>query len=208
MNFDDLSRRWQQQATAVSSAPTAAAELQTLLAGPDHSPVAQMRRNAWTDLLGGLLIGGPITGAALAFGWLPSPWLTAAVLLVAGASGYYYFRKLRLLRALAGPSDPNAALRGQAARTLGELRRLVNTYYRLNLLLGLVVIGLTLWGVAGHVQAIGPALASGRFWLWLGGTALVSVVLTHFLLRWHLHHSYGRHLIRLETVLRELADEA
>ena len=203
MNFDDLSARWQQQTPALVAPPSPEA-LRALLSGPSGTPVGQMRRNVWAEVIGSLLFGLLVLAGVRA---IDSNFLNRLVLallpLYAGVA-YYYFRTFRVLSQLRGGTG---ALNSHVAGQLRHLRQLLRLYYWATLLPTLVVLGLMGLGVR-HVLPSVPAAQTTCFLSTVVVSALIGVGLVHWLTRHHLQYAYGQHLDRLEAVLRELGDEA
>lgn len=202
MNFDDLSARWQQQASPAAPFP-GPDSLNSLLTS--QGPVAKMRRNAWADI-GASLLAGLLVLAGLRLFHSPYLGVLLALLLpLYGGLAYCYVRTLRVLHALRHASSAPAA---HIARQLMQLRQLVRLYYASTMLAALVVVGLAGYAAIGWVLPALPAASTGRFLTWLILTVLISVLLTHWITRRYLRHAYGQHLDHLESVLHELREEA
>ncbi|RYU76700.1 hypothetical protein [Hymenobacter persicinus] len=204
MDLHDFRRQWQQQPTPAGCAADEAA-LRALLTESPTSPVTRMLRNARHEIIWTIITVG-LTLAGLLFVGLP--WIRPlGVLLLTSAvlMGYYYYHKLRALSRLGTTDGP---LRGQVARQLRTLRRLLRLYYRLTMATLVVMGSFLLFSAYTHLPHLfrGDARTLWQQSLWLALTALVTGLLVHWLTRYHLQHQYGRHLDRLEGVLRELEE--
>ena len=204
MDFDQLSRRWQQQLSPPAPQPGPDG-LRAQLASRPHAPIAQMRRNVWREI-GSTLLGGALLLAGLRLAHAPHLGLLLTLLLpLYGGIAYCYFRTLQVLRRLGEAAA--SALAGYMARQLGQLRQLVRLYHGATMLVALVVLGLAGYAAVRWVLPVVPAPATTRFLVWFVATALVSYGATHWISRYHLQNFYGQHLDRLEAVLHELRDE-
>ncbi|MBF9236737.1 hypothetical protein I2I05_04955 [Hymenobacter sp. BT683] len=208
MELDDLRRQWQQPAPAEAPPALDTAALTQLLARGSRNPVSRMRRNVWFEMgfmavcLLGSLVVLPFTTEAFTqalLGWL---------IVLCVFSGFYYRRKLAVLRCL---SDSSGALRDYVARQLASLRRLVQLYYQVTMWSLPVSFGIGLVFIAAKLM---QKLEGQKLLLSMGillGIYIAVGVLTFFGLRWftrlYLQRLYGRHLDRLEASLHELRDE-
>ncbi len=203
MDFDLLSRRWQQQ-TPPPAAPPSPNDLRALLAGRAHTPVAQMRRNVWVEI-GGTLFFGLVLLLVLRRWQAPRLGLLVALLLpFYGGVAYCYFRTLRVLGRL---REATGALASHVAKQLQQVRQLVRLYHWATMLATGVLLSLVGYAAIRYVLPGVPAAGQARFLTWFVLTALVTFGFTYWLSRYHLQNYYGQHLDRLETVLGELRDE-
>lgn len=199
-SFDDLRRRWQQQ----PQAPATPNQWQALLASGSRSPITQMLRHVWTEVIIGTLLTVPLLIGLLHW---PGNWAAGLAGAVAGLSVLsllYYYRQLRLLRRLLHATGP---LRSHAAEHLRQLRGLLRLGHHANLGITVILAALGLYGAAHYVLPALPAAATYSFLLWFGLTVLASLAIVHWLTKYSIRTAYGQHLDRLEAVLRELAPE-
>ncbi|MBC8081697.1 MAG: hypothetical protein H7Z21_00670 [Hymenobacter sp.] len=208
MELDDFRRGWQQSRSPVGlPTPINSAILATMLARGSRSPVAKMRRNVWLEI--GIaaicLVGSVAAAAASSAGYYV--WMAGWLALICVLSGFYFRRKLAALRQL---SDASGNLREHMTRQLVSLRGLIKLYFRFTMWSVPVSLGIALVGMASLMQ---QKLAGQKLLLGLGFLTTVTVglgTLTYFLMRWFtrwwLQRLYGRHLDRLEGLLRELED--
>jgi len=209
MELDDLRRHWQQ--TALPTRPEAldAPALARLLAHGSASPIAKMRRNAWLEI--GMVVGclllclGALGTSRDGYYLIMVGWMAFMCLL----SGFYFHRKLAVLRSL---SDANGAVRTHVRQQLDSLRSLVRLYFRATMwsvpasfFFGLFFIGgRMVQKLAGEKLLLGLGvllLAYGLF-------GVVTYLLTRRFTTWYLQRLYGQHLDRLEGLLRELEEPA
>ena len=205
MELDDLRQRWQQ------AAPTEAPFLQKpafdeQLARQYQSPIAKMRRNAWLEIGVVLVCLAGSIGAAVATN--DSYYLVMAtwIALICLASGFYFRRKLAVLRNLGEAGS--GTVREHIRQQLDSLRSLVRLYYRATLWSVPLSLGIALIAVAIR---LGQPLHGPKAWIGLsilGGFFLVFGAVVFFSTRqltqvW-LQKLYGQHLDRLESSLREL----
>jgi hypothetical protein len=209
MELDDLRASWKQSAPTDGPAVLNEAALARLLARGSGSPVANMRRNAWLEIgfvvvcLAGCIAVATTTHDSyylLAAGWLG---------LICLLSGFYYRRKLAVLRSLGEVSG--RAVREQVGQQLHGLRSLVQLYYRATMWSVPASLTVSLLFVGGRmVQRFAePQLVKGLGLL--GFFYGIMAVLMYYGMRratqWYLQRLYGQHLDRLEASLRELGDE-
>ncbi len=199
--FADLSRRWQQQ--ALSPADTSAT-WRTLLARGSDSPVAQMTRSAWIELIGGSLLTLPVIAVLLHLPGLAGRGLVAAVSVISAFSLWYYYRQLRALGRL---QTVGTAMRAHAAAQLVYLRRLLRLSHNASLTVTAAAGGAMLYGLARHLAPHLPAPTADRLLLTVGLSVIVGLLITHWCIRWHNQRTYGRHLDQLEAILQELDEE-
>ena len=202
MDFDQLSRRWQQQTPPPAAQPGPEA-LRALLASRAHNPVTQMRRNVCVEIGGTLLFGLLLAGLLLVQG-SHLGLLMALLLPFYGGVAFWYFRTLQVLSRLRAATG---ALAGYVAQQLRQLRQLVRFYHWSTMLATLVVLSLAGYVTIWHILPGLPAADKTHFLIWFGLTALITYGFMHWLIRYHLQSYYGQHLNHLEAVLRELNDE-
>lgn len=209
MELDDFRRSWQQSTLAEAPPAFDAAALTKLLVRGSRSPVARMRRNAWLEIgFAGVCLLLSVTALFYireAQGRTLIGWCSCICLL----SGFYFQRKLAVLREL---SDTSGALREHVARQLASLRGLVRLYFRVTMWSVPVSLGI---GLVFTGSQLVQHLTGSRLWTRLGllGAAyLVAGGLAYFTIswftRWYLQRLYGQHLDRLERYLAELDEHA
>ncbi|TGE23209.1 hypothetical protein [Hymenobacter metallicola] len=200
MELHDFRRQWQQQPMPDEPGVGPAA-LHDLLRQPGAGPVVRMQRNARAELLMLVLsLGVSVVGVLYSrVSGLRPFWLL--LLATCLAMGPYYYAKLRILRQLQVGTNP---LRHHVASQLGSLRGLLRLYYRITMLVLVVMIGYLLYWTYEKAPMV---YQSPQRSLWLGLTLLVSALLTHWITKWMLQRLYGRNLDRLEAALHELRDE-
>ncbi|GAB3869692.1 hypothetical protein GCM10028824_17130 [Hymenobacter segetis] len=209
MELDDLRASWKQPAPTDGPAVLNEAALTQLLARASASPVAKMRRNAWLEIgFVGVCLAVCIGVAAStqdSFYLAAVAWLG----LICVLSGFYYRRKLALLRSLGEVAGQ--AVREHMGQQLHSLRSLVQLYYRATMWSVPASLTVSLLFVGGRmVQRFAePKLVTG-----LGLLGVVYGMLGVFIYygmrratQWYLQRLYGQHLDRLEASLRELGDE-
>ena len=199
--FDDLSRSWQQQPLA--SAGTASA-WQNLGANSSRSPIAQMQRHVWTELIFGTLIAVPLIVGLFRMPGSFAQGTAAALTGLSALSLLYYCHQLRLLRQLQRTTDP---VRNHTAGHLRQLRGLLRLGLHANLGLTVALAALLLYGAVHYVLPTLPAATTYRFLLWFGLTVAASLALVHWFTKLHIREAYGQHLDRLEAALQELGTE-
>lgn len=210
MELSELRRGWQQPAPPGEAGALDAAALTRLLAQTSRSPIAKMRRNVWLEIGVVVVCLAGCVGAALltqdGYYLLMTAWLGLICLL----SGFYFWRKLAVLRSLGDAGG--GAVREHMAQQLSSLRRLVQLYYQGTMLsvpisftVGIIFLsGRLVQKLDGHQLLVSLGIL-GAFYCLGGG-------LTYFMMRgftrWYLQRLYGQHLDRLETNLRELEEPA
>ncbi|UYZ65165.1 hypothetical protein [Hymenobacter weizhouensis] len=205
MELDDLRRRWQQSAPSEPILDDKTVRL--LLARRSGSPVAKMRRNVWLEI-----------GIAVAFVLLAASALREVkdghtqamlvwMLIMCLLSGFYFRRKLAVLRSL---NDSAGALREHVARQLSSLRGLVQLYYRATMWSLPITFGIGLFFIGSKLaqELSGQKLLLGlgilvAFYAFVG---LLGYFFMRWFTRWYLQKLYGQHLDRLEALLKELEE--
>ena len=201
MDFNDLSRRWQQQPAAAAPSP---ATLQAHLAHRPPTPLGQLRRNVRLEIGTTLVVG--VLVVLLLYGLRATHLgrLLALLLPLYGGIGYCYYRLVGVLRGL---GTATGAVTGHVARQLGQLRQLLRLYYGTTMLSTLAVLGVLSYLTLVYGLPQVPPTGRAQFLTWLLLTAGVSVGVTHWFCRYHIQNFYGQHLDRLDAVLRELREE-
>jgi hypothetical protein len=185
--------------------------LEAILQRKSQAPVARMRRN----LIGeGILLLVAYTPAILCFllgfdGRLAAiSWL---FVLMAAIFMAYYYRKYQLLKQMQCPTCP---LKANLARQVGALKK----YTRFYLLAGTGMIPLMYFlsyviirsklpnATSALYQRLHPTpwWASPFFWLIL---LIPMTFCIYYLNAWYINRQYGRHIKKLQELLRELDSE-
>lgn len=205
MELDDLRQRWQQTAP-IEAPPLQKPAFDELLARRSRSPIAKLRRNAWLEIgVVALCLVGTIGMAAAtsdSYYVVMATWIALICLL----SGFYFRRKLALLRRLGEAG--NGTVREYMKQQLHSLRGLVRLYYRATMWSVPVSLGIAIIALAvrfeqplhGPKAWIGLSILGG-FFLTFGAALLFSL---RYFTRWWLQRLYGQHLDHLESSLREL----
>lgn len=211
MELDNLRRQWQQSVPAATApAIPDAAELARLLARASATPVAKMRRNAWLEIA--VVVAG-LAGSGIAllvtrdgYYLAMAAWLG----LVCVLSGFYFHRKLAVLRSFDAASS--GAVRAHMQQQLNSLRSLLKLYYQATMwsipascTVGMVALG---WRMAQRLSGEKLLLALGALAV---GYLLVGTLIYFGIRRfttWYLQRLYGQHLDRLTGQLRELDEPA
>lgn len=188
MELDALRRQWQHQPAAAPSET----ELRQLLTGRRGGPVAYLRRQVLTEAVAAALSALGCAAALLYFRVPPLAALLTALALLSLVTGAYYAGKLWVLRRL---GEHTEALHQHVRQQLRSLRQLIRLGYWASMAFAAVWVGLLgYWVQRLHLDA--P--------LWLGLTAAASLLITHYLVRYHLRTTYGPPLDQLARYVQEL----
>ena len=205
MELDDLRRQWQQPDPAASP-PVSPAQLGGLLAQDSDSLVEKMRHSARRELV--FTIGFTVVAAGV-YHWYRQPIVQLQVYLFVPLLGilyYYFYRKLKMLRAMAGAEGH---VRGHLQRLCSGLRALLRFYYGLTMVTVPVAALLSL-AILVNMEMARPGPFRPKAMLAIGGFVLYCLAVGWGIsraTRWYLQRLYGRHLDHLETNLHELRDE-
>jgi hypothetical protein len=178
-------------------------QIMNLLTRGSRGPVAKMKRNLLRELILMLVLYVPTIlfyffgfgGKLPEMGWL----LLALMVLFAG----YAYRKNKLLDEMQCVS---CAVRSNIERQVITLRKYLRFYALAGTIL-LPVMALLSFFVAEWKL---PVLAGDRWWnsVWIWAIVLGLVtVASYFLNMWNVNKLYGRHIERLEELLREMNEE-
>jgi hypothetical protein len=193
MELESLRYIWH----ALEAPPDVAKDRQSLLAllqKKSQAPVARMRRN----LIGeGILLLAAYTPAILCFlfgfegRFAAISWLFLLVLVFFFA---YYFLKYRLLRKM---QCPTCQLRSNLVRQVETLQK----YIRFYLLAGTAMIPLT--------YALSWLVVRWKFDIPIGWLVLLVpvTIVMYFINAAYINRLYGRHIKKLQELLRELDSE-
>ncbi|UOG76030.1 hypothetical protein MTX78_05370 [Hymenobacter tibetensis] len=206
MELDDFRRGWKQPTATEAPVGLDTATLAKMLARASKNPMAKMRRNVWIEIGTVVVCLAGCTGAATTsrdpYYLAMAAWLALICLL----SGFYFRRKLTLLRGIGDASG--GAVREYVGHQLHQLRSLMKLYYRATMWSVPMSFGITLLFLGGRItqQVAGQKLLFGLGVL--GFVVGLLAALTYFgmsrFTKWWLQRLYGQHLDRLETVLHDL----
>jgi hypothetical protein len=200
MELETLKTLWQEQETPPLE-ETNREELLALLQRRSGGPIARMRRNLRVEVV--LMIVAYIP--CIFFYWLAFEgrmafvaWLFVAALLF---FYIYYYRKNQLLRKMQCVS---CEVRSNLAGQLRILRRYIRFYFWSSTLMVPVMIFVA-FELA--LRSRGSGLAPYDWWLGLPillGLLVVCTAVIYFFNRWYIHRLYGRHIRKLQKLLREM----
>ncbi|MDP4148111.1 MAG: hypothetical protein Q8927_00485 [Bacteroidota bacterium] len=198
MELEELKQLW--RTIEVRPAPSEERErINALLGRRSGSLVTRMRRNLLGELI--LVISTYVPAIlyyVFAFGGRLAEIAWPLSLLLILFAGYYY-RKDRLLR---GMSCPGCRMRANLERQIGSLQKYVRFYTVMGTIMVPVMAVFSLCLIYYHAP-----LAPG--WKTLGAWAIVLALLTagsYYLNTRHVRKAYGRHIRKMEELLREMDD--
>ena len=198
MELETLKSLWQAQDTPPVT-ETSREELLALLQKRSDGPITRMRRNLRKEVI--LMIisySGCIVFYLLAFNGDMSgvAWLFAGLLVFFFV---YYYRKNQLLKRMQCVS---CEVRSNLAGQLKTLQKYLRFYFWSSTL----IVPVTLFVAFELALNSHPVPHSSWWWrltllFTLGATLTVAV---YFLNRWYIHKLYGRHVRKLQDLLREM----
>jgi hypothetical protein len=214
MELESLKYIWH----SLEAPPVAEQERQALLAlleRRSRGPVARMRRNLVGEAIMLLVAYVPaILCFLLAFeGRLaPIAWLFA--LLAIGFFAYYY-RKYRLLVKM---ECPGCHVKANLERQVATLKKYTGFYLIAGTLMVPLVYLIAWLIIRWRIPATGPALGAALYYRlhpvpWWAGTGFwlsMLIPLTvgiYFANAWYINKRYGRHIKKLQDLLREMESE-
>ena len=206
MELDSLKEIWR------DSAPEAPESLLPLLQQRSRGPVARMRRNLRIELLCIIVAYVPLILFYLVEFQGRLRAISLALLVVGGLFCAYYYRKSRLLNTMQCLS---CQVRSNLARQVGTLKK----YTRFYLLASTIVIPTMaiLTYLIFHFQLFYPdntkvyhSLSPAPWWknstIWLLMLVPFTVAMYYFNV-WYINKLYGRHIKKLQELLREMDEE-
>ncbi len=213
MQLEDLRRTWQQPPHEPPPAPFDAEKLKALLQYRSTDLLGKLRRSAYFETAGNAVLA--VAVPAVWLGLRPTEPIAQAymgiLLMLTLCMLYYFYRKLRMLRELAPVND----VRNHLERLCKGLRAMLRFYYRLTLaIVPMMLVLLLVYTLAFSMgYQVGRDLAEPeglqldavltRVGFLLAWSTVVQVAALYGT-RWYLQRLYGRHLDRLEGLLRDL----
>lgn len=201
MEIEDLKTIWKRQSEAFT--PKGETELATMLTGRSISIISRLKRNVWLELI--FTFAGAL---ALLFYALTLPsgalkWTSVTLPVLFCVYSLYYLKKLRLLH---GFDAGNENLRANLERLIQNLRGYLRFYRRSYSVLYPVYLFLALLFAAIEHGADGffNILTKGYVVITLVLGAALFFFCSTWLTSWYLRKLYGKHLEKLEGVLREI----
>jgi hypothetical protein len=195
MELETLKTLWQEQETPAAESDRD--ELLALLQKQSGGPIARMRRNIRKEVILMVICYGFCILFYL-FAFSGSMADVAWVFVVLFAFFYvYYYRKNQLLKKMQCVS---CEVRSNLAGQLKTLRKYLRFYFWSST----VVVPVSLF-VAFDI-ALHSDLGPVRQWKIIALFALAAVltIAVYFLNRWYIHKLYGRHVRKLQQLLREM----
>lgn len=192
MELDNLRRQWQQQAAQPAASPS----LTALLTARDQGPVAHMWRRVWIEAGTAVLAYLGLVTVVLYCQLPPVALLLGVFTLMALALGYCHLRKIQVLRQL---RRHDAGLYQHVGQQVASLRQLTRLHYWVSMTTALaMLLIMTYWAALSPLPHTPSRLA------WLALQTPVSLIITHFIVRYHLRSYYGRPIEELAASLQEL----
>lgn len=205
MELDSLKSVWQQEKSApVIARQNADAEILKITGRKSQRPVARMLRNMGRELLAVLIIYN-LTIVYYIFENGSRYWqIVLMLILLEVFFVVYYYRTSKLLKAMQCiQCEVRSSLRGQV-RTLEK-------YIRFYFIAGTVAtpVAYFLTGlIVLHNSSKGVSLSHYSTGFYAGFIAIGMVItfLVYLLNKWYVHKLYGRHLEKLQRLLKEIEE--
>lgn len=212
MELENLKQIWNTQQMQAEDPVSAREDLLPILQKSSNGPVARMRRNLVCEVLLITITYIPcIIFYAVEFNGRLTPLSLLYVLLGVFFGGYYY-RKMLLLNKMQCLS---CVVRSNLAGQVASLKK----YTRFYTLFGTLIIPIAAiytytivrWRlplptgtILYHRLNPSPWYDSPYFWLLL---LVPFTILVYYLNRWYVKKLYGRHIEKLQEILREMDEE-
>jgi hypothetical protein len=201
MEIEDLKTIWKKQSQDFQRKNKA--ELATMLRGKSTSIISQLERNVWMELIFTFTGAVALLGYALTLpaGALKSTSITIPILFC--IYSLYYVKKLQLLR---GFDAGNENLRANLGKLIESLKGYLKFYKRSYSILYPVYLFLALLfsAIERGADDFLKLLTKASVVIPLVFGAAVFFLCSTWLTSWYLKKLYGKHLEKLEGVLREI----
>ena len=215
MELDSLKDIWKEQDQHVGRYPDNNNEILSMLGKKSQSPVAKLRRNLRWELVAVIVT---YTFAILFYlldkhgrYWEVSVLFT----LVAGAFGFYYYRKNKLLKSM---QCVECEVKSNLQNQLGTLEKYVRFYFVAGTLLmpvlyyatGLIVLykspahGFSGDSLGNRAQPMLNAVRENSIFteFMIGGVVITAGM--YFLNKWYINKLYGQHINYLKDLLKQM----
>ena len=200
MELETLKTLWQEQETP-SLAESSGEQLLALLQRRSGGPIARMRRNLRLEVV--LMIVAYIP--CIVFYWLAFDGKMAGVSwLFVGALLFfyvYYYRKNQLLKKMQCVS---CEVRSNLAGQLKTLRRYIRFYFWASTLIVPVMVFIAFEIALRGRDLDQPPFNWGRGLPLLLALIAVTTTIIYYFNRWYINKLYGRHIRKLQELLREM----
>lgn len=205
MELDDFRRSWKQPSAAEAPAAFNKEALEKLLARNSGNLISRMRRNAWVESSFTVVCLLLSSAALLYVQQAEQRAMLVWVILICLVSIFSYHRYL-----LENLTSVDGALHEHITQQIDRLRTVMRLSYRSTLWSLPITLGI---GFSFKVSRVVHELAGQKLLVALSILAvgyaiagLLAYLLISRLGRWYLQDLYGKHLDRLETLLRELEE--
>lgn len=202
MEIEDLKAIWKKQSEEFQ--PKAETELAGMLSGKSISIISQLKRNVWLELV--FTFVGALALLAYALTLPPGTlkWTSATLPILFCIYSLYYVKKLRLLHRF---DAGNENLRANLEKLIQSLRAYLRFYKRSYSVLYPVylVLALVFAAIEHGADNFFTILTKVYVLITLAIGAALFFFCSTWLTSWYLRKLYGKHLEKLEGVLREIA---
>jgi 4-hydroxybenzoate polyprenyltransferase len=209
MDLDKLKSVWQKESSAEQKQDE---ELRSLLQKPSNSPVAKMKRNLFMELIL-VVITYSLMILYYFIAFSGKMWEVSLFMLVlALVFIIYYFRKNKLLNDM-------QCLSCHVKSNLERQVKILEKYIKFYLITGTIVVPLAFFFFAIIIYYKFPATAKrslfftspeNPLWrallVWVIVTTALTIVI-YYLNKWYVQKLYGKHILKLKEMLREMEDE-
>ncbi|MBD0350553.1 MAG: hypothetical protein ICV65_05285 [Flavisolibacter sp.] len=203
MELDQLKALWQKES---SNTLQDHEKLSDMIKQSSAGPVSKMKRNLRFELYASIIAYG--TCGVYFYLWKGGTYfeLSAFYLILGIAFFIYYFFKMRLLNNMQCLS---CTIKKNLQLQLRTLKKYVAIYLWVATLVVPVLLIYSGWFSFHKKQLLGLPSKYGSFsniaLPYIGITIFITILL-YFLNRYHVQHTYGRHIKRLETIVAEMED--
>ena len=203
MELDNLKTIWKEVGTKNS---TSTEELEQLLGKKSKSPIAQLKRTLFWEMMVVVIIYG---STILYYVIENKPGMLYLALLMAATGGlyaWYYIAKRKLLIKM---QCVTCEVKSNLSTQLTILEKYLKLYlWAGTLLLPVLLISCGLILYFNNPVPSNTGVSKSDFFIYfLAGMLIVSLVLTiplYFLNKWYIHLLYGRHVKKLRSIVNEM----
>lgn len=205
MELDDLKGAWKQQTQQTANKLLSDDELLAMIHSKATNSIDSLKRSVlfelWSTVL--FLIVCMVVGFATADQSMRQISMIAVFL--SCGFGYYYFKKLSLLKNLNVESMP---IKETLTNLIIQFEKFLWFYrWGYNILIPLALFAGAFAGLKASTEKdVIQIISDIRLWITLIAILVPIAVLFNFGMKWYLKKLYGNHLSRLRSILSELQD--
>lgn len=201
MELDELKDIWKKKDAAFQ--PKAEAEIASMLKGNSRSIVEKLIRSVWFELIFTILSGVLLLAYALTLPGGAVKWTSVSILAVFVGYGFYYTKKLSVLRKF---NQAEQNIKDNLTNLIETLSSYLRFYKRSYTILYPVyfVLALSFGAIERGLDQFLESLQSPRTIIYLVGVAVIFYLCSTLLVDWFLKKLYGNHLEKLKSLAADI----